>query len=85
MQEFRDQRLVVFHDNIGAVAYAFTQPGHAAHPAWIARKPVQTGEDIVIEQIGYFAGSEAPFAALFRQYQALNENIREELKQRRTK
>jgi hypothetical protein len=80
-QDFPDQRLIVFHDKAAATSYAFTQPGHAAHPAWITRKIVQRGTDFFVDQIGYFAGQEAPFAILFRQYQALNERMTEQLKQ----
>ena len=70
MQEFAGQRLVAFNGD--SVAYAFTLPGHPAHPAWIARRPVQNSEgNTTIQQIGHFAGEEAPFADLFRQYQAL--------------
>src|SRR5262245_29660526 len=37
-----DLHLVGFHAS-GGIAYAFTQPGHPAHPAWIARRPVEQG------------------------------------------
>lgn len=56
---------------------------HPAHPAWIARKPEQCGDSIFIGQIGYFAGAEPPFAKLFREYLALNEKLKEDLKRRR--
>jgi hypothetical protein len=82
MREFREQNLVIFEDRVTRLSYAFTQPGH---PAWIARQPVQAGENISIEQIGYFAGSEASFANFFRQYLALNKRIKEELNRRRAK
>jgi hypothetical protein len=81
MQEFRDQRLVVFHDGTTAVAsYAFTQPGHPAHPAWVARRVTGFGGDVKLDTIGYFAGDEAPFAELFRQYQALNQRMIEQIR-----
>jgi hypothetical protein len=83
IQEFPDEKLVVFQDNAAAISYAFTQPGHAAHPAWVARKIVQEGNDFFVEQIGYYAGAEAPFAALFQQYQALNQRMIDDIKQRR--
>jgi hypothetical protein len=70
MQEFAGQRLVAFNGD--TVAYAFTMPGHPAHPAWIARRPVRNDQgNTTIQQIGHFAGQEAPFAELFRQYQEL--------------
>ena len=80
MQTISEQRLIVFSDKASAATYAFTAPGHPAHPAWIARRVVQNGQEIQIEQIGYFAGEEPPFAELFRQYSALNTKIRESLK-----
>jgi hypothetical protein len=84
-QEFPGERLIVFHDNATATSYAFTQPGHPAHPAWITRRIVQSGKDLFVDQIGYFAGSEAPFAALYQQYQILNQRMIEHLKQQRAK
>jgi hypothetical protein len=76
LQVITEQRLNVFHG--GGVLYAFTRPDHPAHPAWIARKAVQTGhEQSRFMQIGYFAGAEAPFAELFRQYRELTEKTRE--------
>jgi hypothetical protein len=84
-QEFPAERLIVFHDKTTATSYAFTQPGHAAHPAWITRKIVQKGTDIFVDQIGYFAGSEPPFAVLYQQYQAVNQRMIEQLKKQAPK
>jgi hypothetical protein len=83
IQEFPDEKLVVFQDNVSATSYAFTQPGHPAHPAWVTRKIVQEGNDLFVQQIGYFAGVETAFATLFQQYQALNQRMIDDLKQRR--
>lgn len=83
IQEFPDEHLVVFHDNAAATSYAFTQAGHPAHPAWVTRKIVQEGNDLFVQQIGYYAGAEAAFATLFQQYQALNQRMIDDLKQRR--
>ena len=81
MRDVRDQHLVTFQDNTNLIMYAFTQPGHPAHPAWIARRFVQDAQGARnLEQVGYFAGQEAPFAALFKQYQALNQQMIEEMK-----
>ena len=81
MVEFPEQRLLVFDGEHSY--YAFTQPGHPAHPAWITRKLVseQDGRLNMI-QIGYFAGREPPFAELFRQYQVLTQTTIEALKTR---
>jgi hypothetical protein len=35
-----------------------------------------------VRQIGYFAGEEQPFAELFRSYQQLNAQIREDFERR---
>ena len=84
-QEFPGERLVVFHDKATATSYAFTQPSHAAHPAWITRKIVQRGSELFVDQIDYFAGSEAPFAVLYQQYQALNQRMIEQMKKQAPK
>ena len=82
MQEVREQHLVTFQDSENLIMYAFTQPGHPAHPAWIARRFVQDAQGAQnLEQVGYFAGQEAPFAALFQQYQVLNQQMIEHMKQ----
>ena len=83
IQEFPDEKLVVFQDNAAATSYAFTQAGHSAHPAWVTRKIVQDGNDLFVQQIGFFAGAEAAFATLFQQYQTLNQRMIDDLKQRR--
>ncbi len=82
MKTFPHLHLVVFNsDRPGGILYAFTQPGHAAHPAWIARRLVQTGQNLSMDQVGYFAGQEAPFAALFQQYQELSNKAIEAMRQ----
>lgn len=66
-REFPDEHLEVFHSPDGVLHLAFTTAGHPAHPAWITRK----AEGGSVDQIGYFAGPEEPFAELFRSYVAL--------------
>jgi len=66
-REFPDEYLEVFHSPDSALHLAFTSAGHPAHPAWITRK----AQDGSVDQIGYFAGPEEPFAELFRSYLAL--------------
>lgn len=78
--EVTGQNLVVFTDSATATSYAFTQPGHPAHPAWITRMVLKERTGINIRQIGYFAGKEPPFATLFRAYLELNEKIKRDLK-----
>lgn len=74
-----NQPLLIFDDGHSTL-YAFTQPGHPAHPSWIARKVVQDSKGIYIDQVGYFAGDEGAFAALFKAYRALDANVREYVK-----
>src|ERR1700757_2067312 len=80
MQTVSEQRLVLFSDKASGVTYAFTAPGHPAHLAWIARRVVQNGQGIQIEQIGYFPDQETPFAELFRQYRTQNQKISDQFK-----
>jgi hypothetical protein len=82
VQDIEDQKLLVYTDLATTTLYAFTKPGHPAHPAWVTRKPEQRNDSIFIAQIGYFAGDEAPFAHLFRAYLALNEKMKEDMKRR---
>jgi hypothetical protein len=79
-QTFADLNLIVFHDDVTVTSYAFTQPGHPAHPAWVTRRIVKAGDQLNVNQIGYFAGQEAPFAQLYRQYEQLNQRMIEEMK-----
>lgn len=74
-REFPDEHLEVFHSPDSVLHLAFTTAGHPAHPAWITRK-VQDGS---VDQIGYFAGPEEPFAELFRSYLALTRKTLDEI------
>lgn len=82
VQDNQEQGLLIYTDLATSTLYAFTKPGHPAHPAWVTRRPEQRNDNVVIAQIGYFAGEEAPFARLFRDYLALNEKIKENLNRR---
>jgi hypothetical protein len=75
-RRFPELKLMTYDDLSARAAYAFTQPGHPAHPAWISRRVVEKDGWIAIEQVGYFAGAEDPFAELFREYKSLNDSIR---------
>lgn len=74
-RRFPDLKLVTYDDAAVGAAYAFTRPGHPAHPAWVSRRIIEKDGSYAIEQIGYFAGAEGPFAALFAEYRALNDEI----------
>jgi len=71
-REFPAEHLVIFEDRATYTAYAFTQPGHAAHPAWVTRHVVDGNVGANVRQIGYFAGEEEPFTKLFNAYLQLN-------------
>src|SRR5688572_13366722 len=49
-------RLLLFNDKNTGTSYAFTQPEHAAHPAWVARTTVRDGQRTQVLQTGYYAG-----------------------------
>ena len=74
-QDHLHERLTTYSHESTRMNFAFTMPGHRAHPAWITRQLVESGGTVDMAQIGYFAGDEEPFAELFRQYQQLNEQI----------
>lgn len=79
-----EQRLVTFTDHKRGMSFAFTLPGHPAHPAWITRRLVEHQDGgVYMDQIGYFAGAEEPFAELFDQYRRLNEKMEARFKKRR--
>src|SRR5438034_6286484 len=49
-REFPAEHLVVFEDRATYTAYAFTQPGHAAHPSWRSEEhtsELQSHSDLV--------------------------------------
>ena len=68
VQPLADQHLTVYEDRAEHVLWAFTEPGHPAHPAWIAKRVLRVGNAVGIEQVGYFAGDEVAFGRLFRSY-----------------
>jgi len=79
-QEARAAHFVGFSNPVTQTMYTFTQPGHPAHPAWITRQVVQEGTSVKVQQIGFFAGDEAPFAQLYRDFQQLNDRLREDIR-----
>jgi len=80
-----DQGLVTYSDSTKNVHYAFTLDNHPAHPAWISRVIIDKNGELYVKQLGYFAGSEPPFATLFAQYQALNLEMQKWLNEQRNK
>ncbi|MEG3906116.1 hypothetical protein [Microcoleus sp. Pol17_C1] len=75
LRVFPDEHLEVLYSDDEITHFAFTMPGHPAHPAWITRQ----AQDGSVGQIGYFAGDEAKFAELFRAYLALTDRTLEEI------
>jgi hypothetical protein len=83
-QDFGDQKLIRYLDEASNTFYLFTKLGHPAHPAWVASKPEQREDSLFINQIGYFAGDETPFAQLFRDVTSQNEKVKESIDRRRS-
>jgi hypothetical protein len=79
-QRFEKEHLVLFNDAKSLMSWAFTMPGHPAHPAWVTRQPVTDGNHVKIRQIGFYAGDEQAFRRLFATYVALTARMQEEQK-----
>jgi hypothetical protein len=76
-QRFDREHLVLFNDKASLMSWAFTAPGHPAHPAWVTRQPVTDGNHVKIRQIGFYAGDEAAFRKLFATYLVLTSKMQE--------
>ncbi|MGY8814051.1 MAG: hypothetical protein ACKVHQ_04955 [Gammaproteobacteria bacterium] len=79
---YNDQHIVVLVDTFNGHHYAFTLPGHAAHPSWIVRRIVNRDGEIDIQQVGYYVNNESSFTQLFQTYLELNENMKSSLQNR---
>jgi len=79
---FKDKQLVAFSDLRTRTFWIFTMKKHPAHPALITRQMYEEGGQVLVRQIGYFAGSEEEFAKLFREYQERNELLKESVERR---
>jgi hypothetical protein len=79
---YKDQHLVGFTDEATRTFYIFTTRRHPAHPAWITRQIVETDGKVHVRQVGYFAGDEEPFAALFNEYLQRNDQLLEDIERR---
>ena len=44
--KYPEQGLVIYKDSEMHINYAFTLPGHPAHPAWVTRRVVSDGKSI---------------------------------------
>ena len=83
-EELSRALLVLFEDAASSTYYAFTLPGHPAHPAWITRKLVDEDGEVSMQQIGYFAGEEQPFSELFQDYAELAYQLQSDLERTKT-
>ena len=76
-QRFAAEHLVLYNDSKSLMSWAFTTPGHPAHPAWITRQPVTDGNQVKIRQIGFYAGDEEAFRKLFATYLVLTSKMQD--------
>ncbi|HZZ93303.1 MAG TPA: hypothetical protein VFE23_12135 [Usitatibacter sp.] len=76
-QQFREEHLVLYNDAKSLMSWAFTTPGHPAHPAWVTRQPVTDGNTVKIRQIGFYAGNEDAFRKLFATYLLMTSKMQE--------
>ena len=79
---FKDKQLVAFSDQRTRTFWIFTMKKHPAHPALITRQMYEEGGQVLVRQIGYFAGSEEEFAKLFREYLERNEELKQSVGRR---
>ncbi len=79
---YEEKNLVAFSDHATRTFYIFTTKHHPAHPAWITRQMVEQDGQVNVRQIGYFAGAQEPFDALFSEYLKRNEELRENVGRR---
>ena len=82
MDVYEDKALVVFSDAATRTFWIFTTRDHPAHPAWITRQLVEQDGRVNVKQIGYFAGRQEPFDALFQEYLRRNEDLKNEVGRR---
>jgi hypothetical protein len=74
-RSFPSQHLKTYSNEATRTVYAFTGPGHPAHPAWITRRVVEDTSGVSMEQTGFFAGDEPAFAKMFAEYRQMNERM----------
>lgn len=75
LRRFPEENLEVLHSADNKLHFAFTTPGHPAHPAWLTRR----ASDGSVDQIGYFVAEEGPFHELFQAYLALTNRTLESI------
>lgn len=74
-KENSKEHVIYFTAFVGDIYFVFTQPGHPAHPAWVARRRFYENGATNVQLAGYFAGAELPFQNFFRQSVAQAEEI----------
>ncbi len=78
----REDKVIVFSDERSRTFWVFTTKDNPAHPAWVTRQMVEENGQVRVRQIGYYAGSEAAFAKLFKAYQDRNAKLMEDVARR---
>jgi hypothetical protein len=77
-----EDNVIVFSDQRTRTFWVFTTKDNPAHPAWVTRQMVEENGQVRVRQIGFFAGSEAAFAKLFRAFQDRNAKLMEDVARR---
>lgn len=67
-REYKNEKLIIFSDSEKQATIVFTLENHDAHPSWVTRYVRELDGTISVNQVGYFAGNEKAFAALFQTY-----------------
>ena len=79
---YNEQHVVVLVDAFNGHHYAFTLPGHNAHPSWTVRRIVNIDGEIDIHQVGYYVNDVSSFTEHFKTYLELNKNMKSSLQDR---
>lgn len=75
----RDREFVAYQEPGSQAVYTFTEPGHAAHPAAVCRKPMQKGDQLEIDMAIVCKGPDAKCAALELDFKLLNAKMQADI------
>jgi hypothetical protein len=73
VRELEQDKLQMFFNLETQVVYTFTKAGHPAHPAWVSRLLVASGDKYALSLNGFYAGSEVEYKKLYANIE-LNSN-----------
>ena len=79
----RDQHLAMLEDAATKTSWVFTQPGHAAHPAWTTSRLTQSGGITDIERNAFFVGDGRAFGTWYLTFLRLDDRKRQLARERR--